>query len=103
MRFDMRAVEGHLLGRLRRARHRLEDLLPNSAPAPAVEAIVHGRIWAVFWGTVLPSTARLQYMHDPAQDPSIVLRLRTRSIHRNERPDLRPLLFIEPKQIRSHG
>jgi hypothetical protein len=39
MRFDMCAVERHLLGRLRWPRHRLEDLLPNSARAPAVEAM----------------------------------------------------------------
>jgi hypothetical protein len=39
----MGAVQRHLFGRLRRARHRLKYLLPNSAPAPAIEAIVRQR------------------------------------------------------------
>src|SRR6202043_397238 len=38
--FGMRAVQRHVLGRLRRPGRRLEYVLPNSAPAPTVEAIV---------------------------------------------------------------
>jgi hypothetical protein len=102
VRFDVRAVQRHLLGRLRRSGYRLEDLLPDSAHAPAIEAIVHRRIWAIFRRTVLSSTAGLQHMDDPAQNPSVVLRLRTRAMHWNERLDLRPLRVIQPKQVRSH-
>jgi hypothetical protein len=42
-------------------------------------------------------------MHDPAQDASIVLALRARLVPRQMRHDLRPLLFLEPKQICIHG
>jgi hypothetical protein len=45
----MRAVQRHLLGRLRLTCHRLEDLLPDSTPARAIEAmvIVHRRMCAI--------------------------------------------------------
>ena len=52
---------------------------------------------------VLASGSRFQDMHDPAQDPSIVIALGTRLVRRQMRDDLRPLLIAEPKQIRLPG
>jgi hypothetical protein len=52
-----------------------------SAPAPAIEAVVRCRIRAVFRWTILPTTSHLQHMDDPAQNPSLILRLRTRAVH----------------------
>jgi hypothetical protein len=77
----MGAVQRHLLRRLRRARNRLENLLPDSPSAPAIEAIIHRRVRAVFGWTVLPTTSALEHMDDPAQNPSIIPRLLARSIH----------------------
>jgi hypothetical protein len=42
-------------------------------------------------------------MYDPAHNPPVVLWLRARAIHWNERLDLRPLFVIQPEQARSHG
>jgi hypothetical protein len=64
----MRAVQRDLLGRLRFISRPLEDLLPDSALAPAIEAIVNRLTWAVFRRTVLPTTSGLDYMDDPAQN-----------------------------------
>ena len=65
------------------------------------------RLYTVVYGPysgwrILPTTSRLQHMDDPAQNPSIILRLRTGAVHRNQRLDLRPLHIIQPEQIRSH-
>jgi hypothetical protein len=50
------------------------------------------------------SNPRDGYRHanDRDQNPSIIPRLLARSIDWNERLDLRPLLVIQPKQVRSH-
>jgi hypothetical protein len=52
VRFDVGAVERAPFGRLRRRSR--QHVLPNSAPAPAIEAVVHPRIWALLRWTVLP-------------------------------------------------
>jgi hypothetical protein len=41
-------------------------------------------------------------MHDPAQNASIILALRAGLPGRQKRLNLRPLLVIEPKQVRPH-
>ena len=58
---------------------------------------------AIVLGAILPAAADLEDMHDPAQDPSIVIALGTRLVCRQMRDDLRPLLIAEPKQIRING
>lgn len=44
---------------------RFEDCAPSPAVGPAVEAIVDGRVRAVFTRAVAPSRTRLQRVNDP--------------------------------------
>jgi hypothetical protein len=55
-----------------------------------------------FWRTKLEVCARIQHMHNPAQNQPIVITARPRLVSRQMRCDLRPLLIVEPKQMRFH-
>lgn len=48
------------------------NLLPDTTPGPAVEAVVHGGRWAVFGGTVPPRAAGPQDMQNTADHPAVV-------------------------------
>src|SRR5215831_16446715 len=102
VRFDMRAIQCPLLGRLRGISCRLIYSLPNSSCAPSVESIVDRLVRAVFRWAVNPPTSALEHMHDPAQNAPIILALRAALIGWQMWLNLRPLLIIEPKQVRSH-
>lgn len=98
----MSAVQRDLPGRFGRRGRRGENGLPNAALAPAREAIVDGLVGAIFQRAVFPAAAHLLHVHDPAQNPTIVMALGTRLVGRQMRLDLRPLLVVEPEQIRAH-
>ena len=102
MGFDMGAIQHNLFGWLGRRRDRLEYLLPNSALAPAGETIVDRLGGAVFLWAVDPAAAHFEHVHDPAQNPPIILTPRPRLNLGQMRFDLRPLLIVKPKQMRGH-
>ena len=98
----MTAVERHLPGHLRVPSDRGENLLPLACLAPAREPVVNRLVRPVFAGAILPRTANTQHMHDAAQNPPVVFSIRTRLVGRQMGNDLRPLLVIEPKEVRAH-
>jgi hypothetical protein len=57
----------------------------------------------IFGQAVFPAAARLLHVHDPAQNPSIIMPLATRLVGRQMRLDLQSLLVAEPEQICAHG
>jgi hypothetical protein len=77
--------------------------LPNASLAPSREAIVDGLVRAIFERAVFPAAAHLLHVHDPAQNPSIIVPLRARLVGRQMQRDLRPLLVAEPKQFALTG
>jgi hypothetical protein len=101
--FHMAGVQRRLFRRISRSGDAFENLLPNAALAPTGEPVIDGLVRTVFLWTILPATADFQNMHDPAQDASIVLARRARLVRRQMWNDFRPLLIVEPKQIRIHG
>jgi hypothetical protein len=98
----MAGVQRHLFRWVSRSGDTFENLLPNAPLAPSCEPIVDGLVRAVILRAILPAAADFQNMHDPAQNASIILALGTRLVRRQMRNDLRPLLIVEPKQIRIH-
>ena len=78
MGFDMGAIQRNLFGRLGGRCDRLEYLLPNSALAPARETIVDRLGGSVFPRAVDPAAADFEHVHDPAQNPPIILTPRAR-------------------------
>src|SRR5438067_96138 len=70
---------------------------------PAIEAIVDGRVRAVFTRTIAPSRTRLQHVNDAADDAPIVVPFRPRQSRRQMRFDTRPLSIIQPKQPLAHS
>ena len=98
----MAGVQRHLFRWVSRSGDTFENLLPNAPLAPSCEPVVDGLVRAVFLRAILPAAADFQNMHDPAQNASIILALGTRLVRRQMRNDLRPLLIVEPKQIRIH-
>lgn len=102
MGFDMSAVQRDLLRRFWRFSHGFVYRLPNSPPAPAVEPVVDRLVRAVFRRTVHPPASGLQHMHDPAQDAPIIVARRSGLLGWQKRLNLRPLLIIEPEQVRTH-
>ena len=98
----MAAVERHLLGCVGIGGNCFEYLLPDAAFAPTCEAIVDGLMRSVFARAVLPATANSLHVHDAAQNPPVVFSIRTRLVGRQMGNNLRPLLVIEPKEVRAH-
>ena len=82
---------------------RFKDCAPSPALSPAVEAIVDGRVGAVFTRAVAPSRSRLQHVNDSADDAAVVVPIRPRQSHRQMRLDTCPLPVIQPKQTRAHS
>jgi hypothetical protein len=70
---DRGRVERQRDGIFARLGQRFKDRAPSSALAPAVEAIVDGRVRAVFTWAIAPSGARLQHVNDPADDAAVVV------------------------------
>jgi hypothetical protein len=103
MDFHMAAVERHLRRRVRIAGDRGKYRLPDTPLAPASEAIVDRLGRPVLARAIFPPTSDALHMHDAAQNPPIILALRTGLIGRQMRLDFRPLLVAKPKQARIHG
>ena len=55
----------------------LEDVVPDTLPAPAVEPVVDRRVRPVLGGAVAPARTRLKHMDNPGDDPVIVAPPRT--------------------------
>ena len=55
---------------------RFEDCAPSPVLDPAVEAIVDGRVRAVFTQAVASSGTRLQHVNDPAANAPVVVPIR---------------------------
>ena len=100
---SMATIQCSLFRRFGRTRHRLEYPLPDSLLTPAGEAVVDGLVRAVFLRAILPAAPGPKNMHNPAQNPSIILPLGSGLVGRQMRDNFRPLPVIEPKQIRIHG
>ena len=103
MSFDRGRVERQRDGIFAGLSQRFKDCAPSPAFGPAVEAIVDGRVRAVFRGAVAPPRTRLQHMNDPANDASVVVSIRPRQPRRQMRLDTRPLPVIKPKQTYAHS
>jgi hypothetical protein len=98
----MARIKRRLFGRVARSGRAFEYLLPDAARTPAREPVVDGLVRAVFLRAILPAAADFHNMHDPAQYEPVIFAGRARLVPRQMRNDLRPLLVIEPKQIRIH-
>ena len=103
MSFDRRRVERQHDGIFAWLGQRLKDCAPSSALGPAVEAIVDGRVRAVFARTIAPSCTRLQHVNNAADDAPVVVPIRPRQSRRQMWFDTRPLPVIQPKQTSAHS
>ena len=103
MSFDRGRVERQRDGIFAGLGQRFKDRAPSSALGPAVEAVVDGRVRAVFTWAIAPSRARLQHMNDSADDAPVVVSIRPRQPRRQMRFDTPPLPVIQPKQTRAHS
>jgi hypothetical protein len=103
MSFDRGRVERQRDGILAKLGQRFKDCAPSSALGPTIEAIVDGRVRAVFTRTIAPSRTRLQHVNDAADDAPIVVPLRSRQPRRQMRFDPRPLPVIQPEQTLTHS
>lgn len=97
MSFDRGRVERQRDGIFAELGQRFKDCAPSSALGPTIEAIVDGRVRAVFTRTIAPSRTRLQHVNDAADDAPIVVPLRPCQSRRQMRFDTRPLPVIQPK------
>ena len=103
MSFDRGRVERQRDGIFAELGQRFKDCAPSSALGPAIEAIVDGRVRAVFTRTIAPSRTRLQHVNDAADYAPIVVPLRPRQSSRQMRFDTRPLPIIQPEQTLTHS
>jgi hypothetical protein len=83
-------------------RQRVENPLPKSPAAPAVEAIVDRRGGSIDCRAVLPPAAAAQDMDNPTDDPPVVLAARTGVDLGKQRIDRRPC-FVANQVLVSHG
>jgi hypothetical protein len=63
--------------RLRAYRDGGKYVLPNHSLTPTREAIVDRFVRAILRRAVLPAASRLLHVHDPAQNPPIIVAFRT--------------------------
>ena len=103
MSLDRSGVQRQGDGVFARLRQGLEDRAPSAFLGPAVEAIVDRRVRAVLARAIAPPPSRLQHMDDAADDPPVVVPLRTRQARWQMRSDTSPLLVVQPKQTRTHS
>ena len=103
MSFDRGRVERQRDGIFAKLGQRFKDCAPSSALGPTIEAIVDGRVRAVFTRAIAPSRTRLQHVNDAADDAPIVVPFRPRQSRRQMRFDTSPLPVIQPKQTRTHS
>ena len=103
MSFDRGRVERQRDGIFAGLGQRFKDCAPSPALSPTVEAIVDGRVRAIFTRAITPSRTRLQHVNDPADDAPVVVPIRPRQSRWQMRFDTSPLPVIQPKQTRTHS
>ena len=96
MRLNIGGVDGHRTVHARRTRQRVEDIRPDSLPAPAVEAIVDRRIGTIDFRTIAPARSRVKHMHDAAYHTPVVDTMRSAPTPRQQRLDPAPLRLAQP-------
>ena len=100
MSLDVGGIDGR--GLRHRARHcqRLDQVHPEPAPRPAVEAVVDRRRRTVLDRAVTPAATSFENMDDARDHPAIVDATGSRLVLGNKPFDCGPLLVREPKQLR---
>ena len=101
--FDIGGVDGDVAGGLAGVRQRLEHPGPEPLARPAVEAIVDGRVRAIFRRTIQPAAADLQDVENAGDDATIILAVRAGLVPGHEGLDHRPLCIAKPKQRLVHS
>ena len=102
MRFHVRGIDHLRVCGSTVASEFAEQVFPNAAPGPADEAIVDGRVRAIFGRAVAPATATFQDLHDAANDAPIILPFDASHVCRQMSFNSFPLLVAQPKQIAAH-
>ncbi len=100
MSLDRRTVDQHLRRWSAGRCQGMKDVGPNAFGRPAYEAIVERLARTVDGRSVDPATARLQHMHDPADDPAVVDPRLAARIGRKMRLKPRELSSFSQKQSR---
>ena len=85
-----------------RSGQRAEQVLPNTAPSPAHEAVIDGGRRAVFRRTVTPAAAAAQHMDDTADHAPVINTLLTAHIARQMRLYPLPFPITQPVQVLAH-
>src|SRR5215468_2030583 len=73
---DMGAVDRRRAVDAAVARQRLEYLLPQPLPAPAVEPVVDRRVGPIDRRTIAPAPARAQHVHNPTYHAPVINAMR---------------------------
>ena len=102
MRLHVGAVQGHGGANAALLDEAGVAPLPDPAPAPAIEAVVDGRIRPVFARTFAPATTRLQHMADAAGGAAVVNPASAGLIAGPKGLDPRPCLVAQPEHP-AHG
>lgn len=102
MRLDVRGVDHLRVSRSSFRSKLLEQVFPDAASRPSHKAIIDRRRRAILGRAIAPAAAAFQYVHDTADDATIVRTLDTPHIPRQMRFDPSPLLVAQPKQILAH-
>src|SRR5262249_48780520 len=79
-----------------------KQVFPDAAPRPPHKAVIDRGRRTILRRAIAPATAALQYMHNAADDPTIVRPLDAPNIRRQARFDPLPLLIAQPKQVSAH-
>ena len=97
MRLDVSGVDHLRVRGTSQAGKLPEQVFPDAAARPTRETIVNRGVWSVGFRTIGPAAAALQYVHNAADNPSIVLSLDASHICRQVRLDPLPLFVTQPK------
>jgi hypothetical protein len=102
MRFDRRAIERQRHAILAGLGQGIEDREPTVTFGPSIEAIVDGRVRAIFARAIAPTRATLEHMNDAADNAPVILTLRPCEVGGKMRLNAGPLSVVQPKQITLH-
>jgi len=102
MRFDVGGVDHLRIRRSSTPGQLPEQGFPDAPPRPAHEPVIDRHVRAILGRAIAPTTAALENMHDPTDNPAIINPLHTANIGRQVRLDPSPLLVAQPKQIPAH-
>lgn len=102
MRLDGGGVDQHLGRRPAGRGQGVEDVDPDALGRPSDEAVVERLPRSVDPRRIDPAPARLQYMHDAADDPPVTDPRLAARVLRKQRLKPRKLNFAEPETIAIH-